>query len=72
MGAGVMTGTVSRLNIDRGFGFIASPGQPDIFFHFSDLADGLRFEDALLELRVEFDITEAGKGPRARNVQPAE
>lgn len=66
------TGTILRLVEDRGFGFIKSPGQPDVFFHCRELADDLAFDESLQERRVKFDIISAPKGPRAANVQAAD
>jgi cold shock CspA family protein len=68
----VYEGTITALKLEQGYGFIASPGQPDTFFHCTSLADGLAFDEQLTELRVEFDITTTGKGPRAVNVRRAE
>ena len=65
------TGVITSLNLERGFGFISASGQPDIFFHFSDLADDLPFDEALQERRVRFDILGTGKGPQAINVRAA-
>ena len=65
-------GTIKTIIIDRGFGFIAVPNQPDCFFHASELSDDLPFDELLTERRVLFDIVESGKGPRAANVRPAE
>ena len=64
-------GTIIRLHLSRGFGFIASPNQPDTFFHCKDLADGLPFDETLQELRVRFDIVTTAKGQRAASVRPA-
>jgi cold shock CspA family protein len=65
-------GTITSLRLDRGFGFIAAPNQPDIFFHVNDLADDLPFDEALEQRRVRFDIVSTGKGPRAANVRTVE
>jgi CspA family cold shock protein len=65
------TGTVCAIKADKGFGFIALVGAPDLFFHFSDLDKSLAFDESLRERRVEFDITESSRGPRAANVRPA-
>ena len=64
------SGTICSVRSDRGFGFISSTGQPDVFFHVSDLV-GLEFDDTLKERRVEFGIVDSPKGPRAANVRPA-
>jgi cold shock CspA family protein len=64
-------GTIISVKLDRGYGFVSSPGQPDTFFHSSDLSEGLAFDEQLLERRVKFDIYQSGKGLRAVNVQPA-
>ncbi len=66
------TGTIKKLVSDRGFGFIAEEGGPEIFFHRSQVAgDGF---DSLREgQKVTF---ERGKDPRsdrdrAEKVTPA-
>ena len=61
-----MEGTVKRW-LDRGFGFIAVEGQDDeVFVHHTSL-------DGVSELRegqkVEFEIEDGPKGPRATNVK---
>jgi len=64
------TGTVSTVKIDKGFGFIQQPhGEPDVFFHMRDLAEGVDFDDRLIEQRVQFEIIDSEKGPRAKNVR---
>jgi cold shock CspA family protein len=64
-------GTVKTIVFQRGYGFIAVPNQPDIFFHCHDLDDGLAFDEQLIERRVRFDIEASGKGPRAVRIRPA-
>ncbi len=64
-----MEGTVKRW-LDRGFGFIAVEGQDDeVFVHHTSL-------DGVSELRegqkVEFEIEDGPKGPRANNVKVVE
>ncbi len=61
-----MEGTVKRW-LDRGFGFIAVEGQDDeVFVHHTSL-------DGISELRegqkVEFEVEDGPKGPRATNVK---
>ena len=60
-------GTVKWFNGDRGYGFIAVEGGPDVFVHVSAIAGG----DRSLEegQQVEFDITQGQKGPQAENVR---
>jgi cold shock CspA family protein len=65
-------GTIVRVRVDRGFGFIATPDQPDAFFHAKDVADELLpFDERLQEMRVRFDVIGTDKGPRAKNVRAA-
>ena len=61
-------GTVKWFNGDRGYGFIAVAGGPDVFVHVSAITgDGDR---SLQEgQQVEFDITQGQKGPQAENVR---
>ena len=61
-------GTVKWFNGDRGYGFIAVEGGPDVFVHVSAITgDGHRgLEEGQ---KVEFDITQGQKGPQAENVR---
>ena len=61
-------GTVKWFNGDRGYGFIAVEGGPDVFVHVSAITGG---GDRSLEegQQVEFDITQGQKGPQAENVR---
>lgn len=66
------TGTIKRVKIDSGFGFIArGEGLEDVFFHVCDLAPDLDWDETLTERHVRFEIVETAKGPRAANVRPA-
>jgi len=66
-----MKGTVLRLNLDKGFGFIESAeGGDNLFFHCSNLVPTLEFNGQLEHLRVMFDVQEGPKGLRAVNIRP--
>src|ERR1700685_4392735 len=57
-------GTVKWFNGEKGYGFIAVEGGADVFVHFSAITgDGYRSLDE--GQKVEFDITQGQKGPRA-------
>ena len=62
------TGNVKWFNPAKGFGFIAQDNGPEVFVHQTDiLAEGYR---SLNEGdRVEFEVTEGPKGPKAANVR---
>ncbi len=62
-------GTIKRLT-DRGFGFIETGGNKDMFFHMSNL-EGVQWDDLLEGQKVTFEIGEGPKGPRAEQVRPA-
>ena len=60
-------GTVKWFNGERGYGFIAVEGSPDVFVHVSAITGGV---PSLKEgQKVEFDITQGQKGPQAENVR---
>ena len=60
-------GTVKWFNDSKGFGFITSEAGGDLFVHHSDIvSDGYR---SLQEgAKVQFDVVEGEKGPRASKV----
>lgn len=60
-------GTVKWFNDSKGFGFIAQDGGEDVFVHYSAIA-GEGYRSVAEGSRVEFDIENSPKGPRAANV----
>lgn len=62
------TGTVKWFNAEKGFGFLAREGEPDVFVHFSAIqGDGYRsLEEGQ---KVEFDVGPGRKGEEAQNVK---
>jgi cold shock protein len=61
-------GTVKWFNGDKGYGFIAMEGGPDVFVHFSAITGG-GYRSLEEGQKVEFDITQGQKGPQAENVK---
>ncbi len=64
------TGTVKWFNAEKGFGFIAREGEPDVFVHFSNI-QGTGYRTLEEGQRVEFDVGPGKKGEEAQNVRPA-
>ena len=62
-------GTIKRLT-DKGFGFIDTGTDKDMFFHTSNL-EGVRYEELYEGQSVSYTPGEGPKGPRAENVRPA-
>ena len=63
------TGTVERFMDEKGFGFIKpDSGGKDVFVHHSAIG-GSGFKSLSQGQRVEFDLVQDPKGPRAENVR---
>ncbi|MBB5375954.1 cold shock CspA family protein [Deinococcus metalli] len=62
-------GKVKWFNAEKGFGFIETPGSPDVFAHFSAI-QATGFKKLNEGDEVEFDVEpgERGKGPQAKNI----
>ena len=67
-GNGMPSGTIARLLIDKGFGFIRDEGGIEHFFHRSAVRSAV-FELLREGQRVEFTPEESQKGPRAGEVR---
>ena len=62
-----ITGTVKWFNGDKGYGFLAREGGPDVFVHFSAI-QGDGFRNLQEGQKVEFTVEKGPKGPQASNV----
>jgi CspA family cold shock protein len=67
----VTTGTIKKVVSDRGFGFIAADDTKEYFFHRNSLDSSLDFDRLNGGEKVEFDIEQSDKGPRASRVHAA-
>jgi cold shock protein len=65
------TGTVKKVVADRGFGFIAAEDEKEYFFHRGALDSSLDFDRLVGGERVEFEVEQSPKGPRAIQVKSA-
>jgi CspA family cold shock protein len=65
-------GTVKWFNDQKGFGFITpDDGSPDVFAHFSEIqSDG--FKTLTEGQKVEFEVQQGDKGPRAAAIRGVE
>ena len=62
-------GTIKRIT-EKGFGFIETGDEKDMFFHSSNV-EGDGFDSLREGQRVTFNVGEGPKGPRAENVRTA-
>jgi CspA family cold shock protein len=64
----MQNGTIKKLIRNRGFGFINSADDGEIFFHRNSLVD-CDFDALNEDQNVEFEIEKTPKGPSAINVR---
>jgi CspA family cold shock protein len=62
------TGTVKWFNNAKGYGFISRDSGEDVFVHYSSI-EGSGFRSLNEGERVEFEVEQDQKGPRAVRVQ---
>jgi len=63
------TGTVKWFSKEKGYGFITrDDNQEDVFVHFSAIQQR-GFKTLQEGQRVEFEVEQDAKGPRAKNVR---
>ena len=65
-----IVGTVKWFSDEKGYGFIARDGGDDVFVHHSAIA-GTGFKTLAEGQKVEFELADSPKGPRAENVEKA-
>jgi len=61
------TGSVKWFSNEKGYGFIERQNGEDVFVHHSDIV-GEGFKTLRQDEEVEFEVMQADKGPRARDV----
>jgi len=65
-----VTGTVKWFDAKKGFGFITSGSDQDVFVHYSSIRDDGGFRNLEEGQEVEFTLGESEKGPQAQDVVP--
>ncbi len=65
------TGTIKKVVADRGFGFITADDAKEYFFHRNSLDSTLDFDRLNGGEKVDFEIEQSDKGPRAARVRAA-
>lgn len=65
------TGTVKKVISERGFGFITADDTKEYFFHRDALDSTLNFDRLVGGEKVEFQIEQSPRGPRAARVHAA-
>jgi len=60
-------GTVKWFNSEKGYGFITTEDELDIFVHFKAIT-GEGFKTLDEGQKVEFEVVEGDRGPQAANV----
>lgn len=62
------SGTVKWFSSEKGYGFIQRENGPDVFVHHSAIQGG-GYKTLEEGERVEFDVVEDARGPKAQNVE---
>ena len=62
------TGTIKKVVSDRGFGFITADDTKEYFFHRNSLDSSIDFDRLVGGEKVEFEIEQSPKVPRAARV----
>jgi CspA family cold shock protein len=65
------TGVIKKVVAERGFGFITADDAKEYFFHRDALDAALNFDRLKGGEKVEFDIEDGPRGPRATGVHAA-
>ena len=65
-----LQGTIKRLIVDKGFGFVQASDGNEYFFHQSAVVGG-GFDQLREGQALTFDTSQGPKGPRAENVRRA-
>ena len=65
------TGIITKVVDDRGFGFISADDAKEYFYHRAGLDPSLDFDRLTGGEKVEFEIEQSPKGPRANRVHAA-
>ncbi|SHH88307.1 cold-shock protein [Clostridium grantii] len=60
-------GIVKWFNAEKGYGFISTEGEGDVFAHYSAIT-GEGFKSLEEGQEVEFEITDGARGPQAANI----
>jgi cold shock CspA family protein len=67
----VSIGRIAKLFVGRGYGFIRTTNDREIYFHRTDLRDGTSIHDLCIRDRVNFELLEDHvSGARALHVAP--
>jgi CspA family cold shock protein len=66
------TGTLKKVVSERGFGFIAAEDGKEYFFHRSGLDATLDFDQLVGGEKVDFQVENSPKGPRATRIRRSE
>ncbi len=66
----MQTGTVKLWDAGKGFGFITTADDDDIFVHANDLHVSIKAKRLFEGQKVRFDLRSDMKGDRAVNVKP--
>ncbi|CAN5603862.1 cold-shock protein [soil metagenome] len=71
-GAKMPKGKVKWFDAKKGYGFVTTENDGDVFVHYSDIQTNQSYKTLEEGVEVEYELVEDERGKKAANVRPVE